>query len=179
MSVHRLTGVADTTRAPKEYWDKRCAENWDKAYHGHYMDDPAFIKKMDDVNLEVILGLLNKFADKVPAGEAVKVLECACGTGRYSEVILPTYCDRYVGIDFADLNIQEAKRRFESDKASFHLSDMLSFKTSERFHLIFMVAAWSSIEQSSAEIITHLKTLLAPGGAIAVFEQDQYLVIWG
>lgn len=178
MSVHRLTGVADNTRSPKEYWDKRCAEHWDKAYHGHYMDDPAFIAKMDKINFGVLTPLLRELEISVPSNEDINILECACGTGRYSEVLLPM-CDNYVGIDFADLNIQEAKRKFEGPKAQFFMSDMLSFKSSMKFHLIFMVAAWSSIEQSSGEIIEHLKKFRAPGGVVAVFEQDQYLVIWG
>lgn len=178
MSVHRLTDVDDNTRAPKVYWDKRCSENWDKAYHGHYLDDPNVIRKMDDINLDVLQRLLDKLSADVPSQIPIKVLECACGTGRYAPILKP-HCDEYVGIDFADLNIQEAQRKFASDNVRFFLSDMLSFQTHEKFHLIFMVAAWSSVEQSSAEIIKHLKTMLAPEGAIAVFEQGQYLVIWG
>jgi SAM-dependent methyltransferase len=170
MSVLRLTDVDDDSRSSRKYWDDRCENLWGKQFHGHFLDDPKIIEQMDDVNLKVIRDFL---------GEGNKaVLEMACGIGRYAPRILDLV-SRYVGVDFAYKNVVEAKKLEPLyPNTQFFLSDMLHFETAERFDLIFMVSAMSSIEQSSKEIVDHLRTLLKPGGAIMIFEQTLYTVLW-
>lgn len=170
MSVLRLTDVDDNSRASQAYWNERCENLWGKQFHGHFLDDPRIIQQMDEVNLKVIRDFL---------GEGNKaVLEMACGIGRYLPRILDLTC-KYVGVDFAERNITEAKRLEPLyPNTRFVMSDMLHFQTQERFDLIFMVSAMSSIEQSSQEITDHLRTLLNPGGAIMFFEQTLYTVLW-
>ena len=173
MSVFRLTDVSNTDRESKEYWDKRVRENWDTVHHGLY---PAQVDAMDKRNIEILKFLLLQF------DHPVNVLECACGYGRYA--IYPTQLHapgaNYLGIDIVEQSIEEAKRIYSwslSDTFRFQTADMSTFKTDERFHLIFMVTAWSSIEQRSAELMDHLKTLLKPGGKIAVLEEKLFMVI--
>ena len=182
MSIFRLTDVDDNSRSSKEYWDKRCEQNWDKRFHGHYLDDPQVIQEMDDVNLLMIKRLANDIKRKLDArleDRPMRVLECACGTGRYAPIVAQWF-DRYTGIDFADKNIMEAKKRFENEDEGicFDQSDMLNYKSMFKYDLIFMVAAMSSIEQNSKEIVDHLFSMLQPGGCLAIFEQNHYLVKW-
>jgi len=177
MSIFRLTDVADATRQSPEYWNKRNEDLWGRQMHGHFLDDPKLIEEMDSRNFKVLDQIFNDFC-KVGKRD-FHVLECACGIGRYTSHIVQKYLDYkvfYTGLDFASKNIEEAKHR-EKDNIKFYLSDMLSFKTEEKFDLIFMVAAMSSIEQNSKEIIDHLKTMLTANGVIAIFEQSVYCVV--
>lgn len=178
MSRLRLTGVADTTRSKRDYWNRRCDEKWGSPFHGHFLDPVEVVEQMDKVNFEVIMSIARKL--RISAGNEKKqysVLEMACGIGRYTEVLLQWF-DKYVGVDFATKNIEEANALNTSEEATFHCADMLEFKTDEKFDLIFMVAAMSSIEESSQEIVDHLSTMLKPGGCIAIFEQELYMVKW-
>lgn len=170
MSIFRLTDVSDATREAKAYWDKRVDEHWEKPTHGLYLDRTR-LAAMDKRNLSILRSMLGDYA--TPG-----VLECACGYGRYVPFLID-WCSEYTGIDLATRNIEEARTWgvASEENVSFEVGDMLTYKTEKRFELIFMVAAWSSIERNSAEIIKHLKTLLAPGGKIAVFEEHLYMVI--
>ena len=175
MSVLRLTDVADNTRATKIYWDERCEKLWGARFHGHFLDDEQIIQKMDAVNKDVLEGILYD----LNAGP-IHILECACGIGRYSGFIksMISAKDSYLGIDFATKNIEEANKLYAAENVKFLEADMALFKTDQKFDLIYMVSVMSSIEQTSQEIINHLRSLLSPGGAIAVFEQDCYYVRW-
>lgn len=179
MSRFRLTEVADNTRASQQYWDKRNEDLWGRQMHGHFLDDPSIIKSMDEMNLNMIMHLSNVIKRKTGRKTDVSVLEAACGVGRYANVVTQWF-DKYVGIDFAIKNIEAAKEQYENKEfgIEFFHSDMLSFSTKEKFDLIFMVAAMSSIEENSKEIIEHLSFMLKPGGCIAVFEQDLFMVKW-
>jgi SAM-dependent methyltransferase len=184
VSVFRLTDVSDRQRESKEYWDQRVNEHWDKPYHGVYLD-VRLVEQMDKRNFAVI----NSIIKQIIGGDESRrpsILECACGYGRYAkDTVLMNrggLMPLYRGIDLADRSIAEAQatmgiptlRRFE-------VGDMATWRPSNGvlFDLIFMVTAWSSIEQNSAEIIRHLKTLLALGGKIAIFEETLYMVIDG
>jgi len=174
MGVFRLTDVSNTERESKQYWDERVSKDWSQPMHGlfaQYEDDR--ILRMDARNWTILRSLLQP---RNPPWQ--RVLECACGYGRYASE-MTTLCDEYIGIDLADLNIVEARRLNEgTQRASFFVADMARFDPGVKFDLIFMVAAWSSIEQKSAEIIQHLKTrLLKRGGRLVVFEEDLYMVI--
>ncbi len=176
MSVFRLTNVRET----KEFWDKRVEDGWETPYHSLYTGDHIErMARFDAINLDIILPIVRRCELD---GKKPRVLECACGYGRYAQRLgyeLLDTGDGYVGIDFADKNIAEARRICTMPNATFHVADMATFDDGGKFDLIFMVAAWSSIEQRSAEIMAHLKTLLRPGGIIAVFESGLYFVVWG
>jgi SAM-dependent methyltransferase len=180
-----LTDCKDFERESKEYWDKRLEEGWDKPFHSMFLDPEEEIKKMDRKNLSIF----NQESARVSANNhhasdlqmslwKPSVLECACGAGRY----VPLLGDRvraYQGIDLGDLNIEEAKKLYGSEKFRFQVGDMLTFHTEEKFDIIFAVSAGSSIERNFVEIKNNLKSMLAPGGCIIFFEQDRYMVIWG
>jgi SAM-dependent methyltransferase len=173
MSIFRLTDVSDASRETRAYWDERVARDWRMPIHGLYGeagDMEKRIVRMDERNFTELRRML------VPSS---RVLECACGYGRYLQYV-GQWCGEYVGIDIAENNIREALRQNLGRPGltfEFQVADMLHFETSRKFDLIFMVAAWSSIEQKSAEVIAHLKTLLEPGGKIAVFEESLYMVV--
>ncbi len=186
MSIFRLTEVSDSTRETKLSWDKRNALLWDKPFHGHYGDSVEAITRMDKRNYSILSRLLNKAAQEQKAylhkRQTVNILECACGNGRYTDMIVDLseefeFTFNYIGIDFADKNIEEATQLYKADNIEFYLADMLQYKTDKKFDVIFMTASISSIEQNSHEIIEHLKTMLAPKGVIAIFEQQLYCVI--
>lgn len=180
VSVFRLTDVATAERETKEYWDERTQRGWGmNQYHGLFGDYPDDrVAKMDERNVQVIESIVNSTWRR---DERTNVLECACGYGRYLPLVAQMCAGvEYVGIDLAKKNIQEALRLHLGTPGwtfKFEVADMATFQTDERFDLIFMVAAWSSIEQKSAEVIAHLKTLLKPGGKIAVLEENLYMVI--
>lgn len=172
MAVLRLTNVSDRSRELPGYWDQRMNEHWHEPTHGLYVNRTG-LDRMDARNLRVLRNLV--------AGRGVSVLECACGYGRYFESFARYTPEvrSYLGIDVAERNIVEAKRLHGDNGGSFQVADMATIKTAERFDLIFMVAAMSSIESRSQEIIDHLKTLLLPAGSIAIFEEDCYMIIDG
>lgn len=174
MGIFRLTDVSDNSRATKRYWDARVTRDWATPYHGLYGKGHQ-VSRMDERNEAVIKDILGK-----SMRGSVRVLECACGYGRNANVFAPQH--EYIGIDLADLNITEARRRTAERQwkpyvPEFIVADMATFRQEDTFDLIFMVAAWSSIEQSSAEILANLKSQLRPGGKIAIFEENLYMVI--
>lgn len=179
MSIFRLTDVQDNTRSSKQYWDKRCDEKWGDAFHGHYCDRFECLDRMDNRNYSVLSKLISNV---VKEKKTVNILECACGNGRYVDMLnnlkeMYEFTFNYTGIDFADKNIEEAKKLYKSNSVDFYMSDMLQYKTDKKFDIIFMTAAVSSIEQNSYEIMEHLKTMLMPKGVIVIFEQHLYCVI--
>ena len=182
MSRLRLTEVADTTRSSKEYWDDRNDKLWGRQFHGHFLDANEVVVEMDRVNISQLKYIIKKWVIKRSnAGldrKLPSVLECACGIGRYIEHLYPSI-DQYTGIDFATKNIEQAIEQYgHLERVQFIESDMLNYSSTEKYDLIFMVAAMSSIEEQSAEIVDHLFSLLNPGGSLAIFEQNLYMVKW-
>lgn len=169
MAILRMTDVSDQSREAPGYWDKRVADYWEQPMHGLFIDRTR-LDVMDARNLEVIGGLIENRWNR---DRVTRVLECACGYGRYFSKLEGVQC---TGIDIAARNVEEAFRVNQS-LGTFHVGDMANYQTADRFDVIFMVAAMSSIESRSQEIADHLKTLLAPGGCIAIFEEDSYMVI--
>ncbi|MES2179810.1 MAG: class I SAM-dependent methyltransferase [Gemmatimonadota bacterium] len=188
MSVFRLTDASTRERETKEYWDKRVERDWNQPLHGLYAVYPDDrLAKADERNYKVLSRILNDRVYDHTHGDSKAVLEVACGYGRYVKQI-SRWCNKYVGIDFAGQNIGAARDHYAElskvDEAwlrhfdcSFQVADMLTFKSVDKFDLIFMVSAWSSIEHNSTEVIAHLKTLLKPDGVIAIFEENLYMVI--
>lgn len=175
MSIFKLTGVDDNLRETKEYWDKRAIEYPDYILKGHFLDDFLLIKRMDERNFRAIFKYISPLTK-------VNILECACGVGRYVKEIVDR-CSAmgvvltYTGQDIADLHIEKARELNKQENVKFQMCDMLEFKSEEKFDLIFMVAAMSSIIFKSHEIVEHLKTMLSPNGIIIIFEQELYCVI--
>lgn len=176
MSVFRLTNVSDTSRESKDYWEKRIAKGWDLPFHNAFaLGDAHRVAAMDEVNLGVLRDLIR--GRSRASDYYVRVLECACGDGRYADRIL-RWAQDYTGIDHVTQSIDEAKKNHDSQYTAFVCADMATFKDEGLFDVIFMVSAMSSIEQRSKEIIAHLQTMLRPGGALAIFEDTLYTVIW-
>lgn len=175
MGLFRLTDVSDTSRETKAYWDQRVTELWDTPTHGLYLAGHSFAT-MDLRNYEILRDLIGQLSNN--GKKSVKVLECACGYGRYFGFVKGCHggCANYRGIDLADKSVREAQRLFGT-MGLFQVADMLTYNDGTKYDLIFMVTAWSSIEQKSAEVIAHLKTLLAAGGKLAVLEEQLYMVI--
>ena len=176
----QLTECADNTRESKEYWDKRIQDNWNKPFHGMYLDDEELIHKMDRRNFDTLLErihILNcRYDDKVD------ILEAGCGNGRYIKTILPVI-NSYTGFDLAKLNIEEAKRVYQGNPAielhELNMLDAQSHFIGRKFHLIFMVATLTSIQRNFYTVLKGLKTLLHKGESIFVFEQDMFIEHWG
>ena len=178
MTVFRLTDAAGRERETASYWRHRVQSNWQQPFHGIWKGDEADTRPaMDSKNLSVIEWLTRGLP------KPVRLLDAACGYGRLAGP-LAALCDDYVGIDIVEQQILAA--RAEATKqgianAQFYTGDIGYWKPPAwmpyAFSLIVSIGIWSSIESRSAEVVAHLRTLLEPGGKIAVFERDGYLVL--
>lgn len=159
MTVFRLTDATDTSRESRDYWDTRVREGWESAFHAVTSESD------DDQHLDVLRWLI---------GPDDRVLEGACGYGRLAGRVA-AFCRQYVGVDFVEQSIQEA-RRTAPRNATFHVGDIGEWQGG-LFDVIFLVGAWSSIESRSAEVVEHLRGQLAPGGQLVFFEAGLYLML--
>ncbi len=175
MTVFRLTDAATSEREHPAYWPQRVANGWRTPYHGVWKGDEADAREQADEEILATIGGL-----VVGLDEPVRILDAACGYGRLADRIA-AMCDDYVGVDIVEQQILEAQTR-APENAAFYVGDIGSWWPPAwipfEFSLVVAVGIWSSIESRSAEVITHLRALLAPAGMIAVFERDGYLVLW-
>jgi demethylmenaquinone methyltransferase/2-methoxy-6-polyprenyl-1,4-benzoquinol methylase len=99
----------------------------------------------------------------IPRGS---VLELACGTGLWTE-ILAQHASRVVAVDAAPETIALNTARVHSDHVEYVLADIFSWRTQERFDLIFFAFWLSHVPTSRFDAFwTHVRTCLKPGGRV-------------
>lgn len=160
MLRHRL-GARMTTmakiRGERSYWEQRYEEWWEHPYHGMSQATDEFMVREED-------GIRAKLGSLLEPHH--RVLDAGCGYGRIVPMICP-HVSEYVGVDFSEKAI-DAARATAPDNARFIVGDILDV-TDTGFDVIVMVGLASSLSYRP-EVIEHCRSLLAPGGCIAVFE---------
>lgn len=184
-----LTECKDNERESRDYWEKRLEKHWDKPFHGMYFDSEEMIGKMDARNFCKIQETMKEVYEldvQENLGERKhRVLECGCGAGRYLPSLTGMMLlDKYVGVDFAKQNIDEANMLYKNtDVVSFIRADMKDVPNVvnyERFDLIFMVATLSSIQRNFNTIMKLLAPLrIRKEIPILVMEQDMIIEYYG
>lgn len=172
----------DYTRDSRDYWRKRIDENWDKPYRGMYFDPKEKIDAMDARNFTVLESHLNQFSSP-------RVLEVACGEGRYVEFFKTLAAKRempvdYVGVDYVERSIEEAKKMYGRSPSpglysaffSMDMRDVREAFAEGSFDAVFMVAAVTSIEKDFISILEMLSSMLRDDRSrLFVFEQQWHM----
>lgn len=109
-------------------------------------------------------------ADYVPA----RILDFGCGTGETSPELLERFPGaRVVGIDASAGALEHARRHHGSHDVSFF--DVDSFEAPDTFDLCYSNGAFHHIKpEDRPRILARLRELLAPGGLLAVFENNPW-----
>jgi SAM-dependent methyltransferase len=107
-------------------------------------------------------------AEKLPKGR--RALDIGCGAGRYSAMLADLY-EEVVGADPAPRMIDIAKRDRPRPNVSYQVRDALDM-TPEKDGLFDVVFAFSCVFHmgKSEVILPHLAALVAPGGALVIFD---------
>ncbi len=116
---------------------------------------PSFSRTRDSLWPE-----LKFLFDRARSGE--KVLDLGCGNGRFSQYLEES---DYVGVDFSDKMIEEAKARFPKEK--FLVADALSLPFSENsFHKVYSIALIHHVpcDDYRLQVFKEIKRVLKPGG---------------
>ncbi|MBN3037545.1 MAG: class I SAM-dependent methyltransferase, partial [Candidatus Diapherotrites archaeon] len=95
-----------------------------------------------------------------------RVLDCACGTGRWS-VLLAKDCFEVTGIDLTVEMLDVARKR--SSKPRFLLRDMLSYRSNKRFDVVLCGASSIMHLHSRKKTLQALRNFhenLEPGGVL-------------
>ena len=142
-------------------------------------------KKQFEINASIIKDYFNKKADLVFTDEAAKneekclskylpdkkqltVLDLGCGNGRWAYV-LDERLDHYVGIDFSDTFIKQAKRRFKYERIEFHCLPAQEYISEHKFDIIFVVGLMTYMNDDQIEIMAgNLEKMLNPDGKIII-----------
>lgn len=96
------------------------------------------------------------------------ILEIGCGIGAPSWH-LESYYDKYIGIDYSDELIKQAKLQKRSDKVTFILADLLNLNVNLRADLIFADGVLHHIPDLDT-LMKSLKSVAMPGGYFVVRE---------
>lgn len=106
----------------------------------------------------------------------IRVLDCGCGYGALGSMLLPMLPEgsKYVGIDFAEEMIQEAKRRFENQRydVQFVVSDVLEFNAKERYDVVISQSLLRHVNHGK-RILQKMVDFLSPGGLLISIEVNR------
>lgn len=110
-------------------------------------------------------------AQNLPKG--ARALDIGCGAGRYSVLLADLY-DEVVAADPAPTMIEIAERDRPHPKVSYQIRDAFDM-TPERDGEFDVVFAFSCVFHMGepARILPHLASLVAPGGALVVFDPER------
>lgn len=103
----------------------------------------------------------------------VEVLDCGCGYGALGLMLLPMLPkgSRYVGVDFSEKMIAEAKRMFENEdyEAEFIHSDICELQTMKHYDMVISQAVLRHVD--NAEVFLHkMIEMTKPGGMVISIE---------
>ncbi len=96
------------------------------------------------------------------------VLDCGCGPSQYRELI---ECSKYIGIDFNQKYINEARKKFPDD--TFFVSDIIDFdfENTEKFsHVLLLGLLHHLNDENSKKLINKLIKQLSNDGMIVTID---------
>lgn len=151
-------------RGERAYWERRYEDNWDTPFHGMSQESEGFMQREQD-------GIRGQLPQLLEPHH--RVLDAGCGYGRLTAMVCPLVRE-YVGVDFSEQAIEEA-RKGAPDNAEFVVGDLAEIDLNP-FDVILMVGVASSVSYRP-ELVEHLRSLLAPGGCIAMFDYGDDRII--
>lgn len=146
------------TRGQRSYWEQRYEDHWDQPFHGMSQETAEFMAREEEGIRAKLPALLKPHH---------RVLDAGCGYGRLAPIICPLV-EEYVGVDFSDKAIEEA-REHAPENAIFFAGDIIDMKLLGFFDVIVMVGVASSISYRP-EVLGHLQSLLVDDGLVVAFE---------
>jgi SAM-dependent methyltransferase len=152
--TRRCVDVTDDVLAAQADYYRRRADEYDETAH-------------DDVDA-ARARIARLVAEMRPTGN---VLEIACGTGLWTGE-LADLADTVTAVDVAPEVLAIARDRVRSDKVSFHVADVFSWRTAERFDVIFFSAWLSHVPADRFEQFWQLlRGLLDEGGRVLFVDE--------
>lgn len=146
----------DSDAGDKEYWSKQIT----------YLE-----KKEKNMWNQDYMQFLIQHVWKI--NTPVKVLDCGCGYGALGLLMLPMLPEgsKYVGIDFSEVMIQEAKKRFGENKydSEFIKSDVLEYNAIGKYDVVICQFLLRHVN-GGRRMIQKMISFLKPGGLIISIE---------
>jgi len=125
--------------------------SFNKSYSEYY--DSLYVNKDYKKEFFVINKLIKKYLKKPK-----NLLDIGCGTGKYSSLLTKMKL-KVVGLDKSSFMIQEAKKKFKTNKnLSFIQSDLKNFKTKEKFDVVSALFHILSYQITNADVDKFFKT---------------------
>jgi SAM-dependent methyltransferase len=122
-----------------------------------------------------ILGRVRELAARLPAGwSPSRVLDFGCGIGTATDHLATVFrTSTVVGVDLAEKAISYARERYGSARVTFeHLSALRDLAP---FDLCYVNGVFHHIaSQNRAEALALIRSSLAPGGYLALFENNPW-----
>lgn len=127
------------------------ADRWDElCYH-----DP-----------EKIAYILNRTSLK----KGLRILDIGCGTGILESYLLPSSPSQIVGVDLSPGMIRKARAKYAVPCVEFRCADVLDMQ-GECFDYIIAYSVFPHFKEPE-KIISHLATLLTPGGELVICHSE-------
>ena len=125
--------------------------------YNHIADQWDKIRRMRPVD-----PIIARFADLLPKG--ARILDVGCGTGYPISGYLSENGFSVIGIDPAEKMLEKAEN-LRLENAEFHLCDLFSYETQEKFGAVIAFDSVFHIPMDKqAQIYPKLACLLTPGG---------------
>lgn len=163
VSVDMLLGIV-----PLEE-DYKSSEAGSKEY---WVNRVAYLEKIEkDMWNEDYMQFLINNVWKI--NKPVSVLDCGCGYGALGLMLLPMLPNgsKYVGIDFAEVMIQEAKKRYDKEiyDSQFFVSDVLEFDEREMYDVVISQSLLRHVNNGK-RMLQKMIDFLKPGGLLISLE---------
>jgi SAM-dependent methyltransferase len=155
----------DETREIAQYWD-RIAPEFDAIYTGK---KNPLARALDRWLRRDIYERFDWVMRKAGDAHNLTVCDVGCGSGRFVSALAQRGA-RVTGLDFAPTMLELARKlvteRGLADRCNFVLSDVLDWKTEEKFDLVIAIGFWDYVADPLGRLevirkITHGKFLSA------------------
>lgn len=135
----------DTMPQVAQFWN-RSAQEFDAIYTGA---KSPMARVLDRVLRRDMYQRFDWVMREAGALDGRSLVDIGCGSGRYVSALARRGAERVVGVDVAPEMLRLAKGLVEQegveDRCSFVLSDILDWKTTERFDISIAIGLWDYI----------------------------------
>lgn len=108
----------------------------------------------------------------------VEILDCGCGYGALGLMLMPLLPtgSRYIGVDFSEKMLQEAKRVYDTESydAEFIYSDIRDLKPEKRYDIVIAQAVLRHVNDAEVFLLKMVE-MAKPGGLVISMECNREL----